>query len=46
MGLQVMIFLLVLTGLLYFTKKKVWKAVELHPEEQTPRPASGAEYKA
>jgi ubiquinol-cytochrome c reductase cytochrome b/c1 subunit len=32
MGLQVMIFLLVLTGLLYFTKKKVWKAVELHPE--------------
>jgi ubiquinol-cytochrome c reductase cytochrome b/c1 subunit len=33
MGLQVMIFLLVLTGLLYFTKKKVWKAVELHPED-------------
>jgi ubiquinol-cytochrome c reductase cytochrome b/c1 subunit len=32
-GMQVMIFLLVLTGLLYFTKKKVWKAVELHPEE-------------
>jgi cytochrome c1 len=23
-GLQVMVFLLVLTGLLYFTKKKVW----------------------
>jgi hypothetical protein len=41
-----MIFLLVLSGLLYFTKKKVWKAVELHPEEQTPRPVSGAEYKA
>lgn len=28
LGLQVMIFLLVLTGLLYFTKKKVWKQVE------------------
>jgi len=26
-GMQVMIFLLVLTGLLYFTKKKVWSAV-------------------
>jgi ubiquinol-cytochrome c reductase cytochrome b/c1 subunit len=45
-GLQVMIFLLVLTGLLYFTKKRVWKAVELHPEEMTPRPASGGEYKS
>ncbi len=33
LGLQVMIFLLVFAGLLYFTKKKVWKAVELHPEE-------------
>jgi ubiquinol-cytochrome c reductase cytochrome b/c1 subunit len=33
MGMQVMIFLLGLTGLLYFTKKKVWKAVELHPED-------------
>jgi ubiquinol-cytochrome c reductase cytochrome b/c1 subunit len=30
LGLQVMIFLLVLTGLLYFTKKKVWKQVEHH----------------
>jgi len=27
MGFQVMIFLIVLTGLLYFTKKKVWSAV-------------------
>jgi ubiquinol-cytochrome c reductase cytochrome b/c1 subunit len=44
-GLQVMIFLLVLTGLLYFTKKKVWKDVALHPEEAAPRPASGGEYK-
>ena len=26
-GLQVMIFLIVLSGLLYFTKKKVWSAV-------------------
>ena len=26
-GLQVMIFLLVLTGLIYFTKKKVWAEV-------------------
>jgi ubiquinol-cytochrome c reductase cytochrome b/c1 subunit len=29
-GLQVMIFLLILTGLLYFTKKKVWSSVEGH----------------
>jgi cytochrome c1 len=28
MGFQVMIFLIVLTGLLYFTKKKVWHEVE------------------
>ena len=27
-GFQVMIFLIVFAGLLYFTKKKVWKAVE------------------
>jgi ubiquinol-cytochrome c reductase cytochrome b/c1 subunit len=46
MGLQVMIFLLVLTGLLYFTKKKVWKEVALHPEEAAPRPLTGKEYKA
>ena len=26
-GLQVMIFLMVFAGLLYFTKKKVWRAV-------------------
>jgi len=31
-GFQVMIFLVVFAGLLYFTKKKVWKEVELHPE--------------
>jgi ubiquinol-cytochrome c reductase cytochrome b/c1 subunit len=27
-GLQVMIFLIVLAGLMYFTKKKVWHEVE------------------
>jgi ubiquinol-cytochrome c reductase cytochrome b/c1 subunit len=32
LGFQVMIFLIVLSGLLYFTKKKIWHAVELHPE--------------
>jgi ubiquinol-cytochrome c reductase cytochrome b/c1 subunit len=39
-GMQVFIFLIVLSGLLYFTKKKVWHAVELHPEELKPRPPS------
>jgi ubiquinol-cytochrome c reductase cytochrome b/c1 subunit len=29
-GMQVMIFLIVLSGLLYFTKKKVWRAVGGH----------------
>jgi ubiquinol-cytochrome c reductase cytochrome b/c1 subunit len=32
-GFQVVIFLLLLSGLLYFTKKRVWHAVQLHPEE-------------
>ena len=36
-GLQVFIFLIVLAGLLYFTKKKVWHAVELDPGKLTPR---------
>ncbi len=31
-GFQVIIFLIVLAGLLYFTKKKIWREVELHPE--------------
>jgi ubiquinol-cytochrome c reductase cytochrome b/c1 subunit len=31
-GFQVMIFLIIFAGLLYFTKKKVWKAVELNPD--------------
>lgn len=37
-GMQVFIFLIVLAGLLYFTKKKVWREVELHPEKLEPRP--------
>jgi cytochrome c1 len=37
-GMQVFIFLVVLAGLLYFTKKKVWREVELHPDELKPRP--------
>jgi ubiquinol-cytochrome c reductase cytochrome b/c1 subunit len=37
LGLQVVLFLIVLSGLLYFTKKKVWHAVELHPEKLKPR---------
>jgi cytochrome c1 len=41
-GLQVFIFLIVMAGLLYFTKKKVWHAVELHPEKLESRPP--AEY--
>jgi cytochrome c1 len=32
LGFQVMIFLLIFAGLLYFTKKKVWHAVELDPK--------------
>ena len=35
-GMQVFIFLIVMAGLLYFTKKKVWHAVELQKLE--PRP--------
>lgn len=34
LGLQVMFFLLVLTGLLYFTKKKIWTQVKLKPEHK------------
>ena len=41
-GMQVFIFLVILAGLLYFTKKKVWREVELHPEDLQPRPP--AEY--
>jgi cytochrome c1 len=37
-GMQVVMFLIVLAGLLYFTKKKVWREVELHPEKLAPGP--------
>ena len=36
-GFQVIIFLVVFAGLIYFAKKKVWREVELHPEKLTPR---------
>jgi cytochrome c1 len=39
-GLQVFVFLLVLSGLLYFTKKKVWHQVELEPGELRSRAPS------
>jgi cytochrome c1 len=42
LGFQVMIFLIVLTGLLYFTKKKVWHEVKRHPELE--KPQAPAEY--
>ena len=32
-GFQVMVFLIVFAGLLYFTKKKVWADVKAHPEK-------------
>jgi cytochrome c1 len=41
-GMQVFIFLIILAALLYFTKKKIWREVELHPEELKPR--APAEY--
>jgi len=31
LGFQVMLFLIVLTGLLYFTKRRVWHAVHHQP---------------
>jgi ubiquinol-cytochrome c reductase cytochrome b/c1 subunit len=39
LGFQVMIYLIALTLLLYFTKKKVWHEVEAHPELEQPRRA-------
>ncbi len=39
LGFQVMIFLIVLSGLLYFTKKKVWHDVH-HGEEDTSKTAA------
>jgi cytochrome c1 len=41
LGFQVMIFLIVFTGLLYFTKKKVWHAVLHDPELEKPRAPTG-----
>jgi ubiquinol-cytochrome c reductase cytochrome c1 subunit len=35
--MQVFIFLIVFAGLLYFTKKKVWHAVELTPDMLKPK---------
>ena len=43
LGFQVMIFLIVFTGLLYFTKKKVWHAVLHDPDLAKPR--APTEYK-
>ncbi len=40
LGFQVFVFLIVLTGLLYFTKKKVWYEVLHHPEPLDPRAPS------
>jgi ubiquinol-cytochrome c reductase cytochrome b/c1 subunit len=39
LGFQVMLYLIVLTGLLYFTKKKVWHDVH-HPELTESRPSA------
>jgi cytochrome c1 len=44
LGFQVFVFLIVLTGLLYFTKRKVWYAIKHHPELLEPRPPT--EYKS
>jgi ubiquinol-cytochrome c reductase cytochrome b/c1 subunit len=44
LGFQVMVFLLVLTGLLYFTKKRVWHAV-LH-DRDLEKPRTPGEYKS
>jgi ubiquinol-cytochrome c reductase cytochrome b/c1 subunit len=43
LGFQVFAFLIVLTGLLYFTKKRVWHEVLHHPELREPR--SPTEYR-
>ena len=37
LGFQVFLFLIVLTGLLYFTKKKIWHDVHHDPELLKPR---------
>jgi len=44
LGFQVMIFLIVFTGLLYFAKKRVWHAVE-HESELVGEPRPPTEYR-
>jgi ubiquinol-cytochrome c reductase cytochrome b/c1 subunit len=46
LGLQVMVFLLIFSVMLYFTKKKVWADVHAHPEKLAERPHGAGEYKA
>jgi cytochrome c1 len=46
LGLQVMVFLLIFSVMLYFTKKKVWADVHAHPEKLADRPHGAGEYKA
>lgn len=41
LGFQVMVFLIVFTGLLYFTKKRVWEAVE--PARGVEKPLASAD---
>ena len=36
LGFQVFVYLIVLTGLLYFTKKRIWHEVKHHPELTEP----------
>jgi ubiquinol-cytochrome c reductase cytochrome c1 subunit len=43
LGFQVMVFLVVFSALLYFTKKRVWQAVLHDPELEKPR--APTEYK-
>jgi cytochrome c1 len=38
LGAQVFVFLILLTVLLYFTKRQVWYEVKHHPELLEPRP--------
>jgi cytochrome c1 len=45
-GFQVMIFLIVFSVLLYFTKKRVWLAVQLNPEQLADRSLGAGEYKS
>jgi ubiquinol-cytochrome c reductase cytochrome b/c1 subunit len=44
LGFQVMVFLFVFTGLLYFTKKRVWHAI-LH-DRDLEKPRAPTEYKS